>query len=488
MLWIALYLPELSLQIAQRGGDVEYPLVISEGPQNRPLVFAANQPARDLGVRPAMPLASARALAGELQAKAREVDKESAALHNVACWASQFTPSVSLQAHQGLLLEVSATLTLHRGLGSLLGMLRHGMQELGYLASAGVAPTPLAAWMFAKARHHGYAIRTCTRLAELDERLGDLPLPLFDWPADLLQTLSALGIVRIADCLKLPRDGFTKRFGKPALLDLDRARGMVPDPRPHFTPPERFSSAVDFGFEVHDALALLFPLKRLLLEMEGFLRGRGAGVQQWHLLMQHSRQQTQLTLGVATPERNAERLIALARERLTQIKLPASVIGMRVGAKRFFAFEQKNSSWLPDPREQSSGWVHLIDKLASRLGEEKIYRLESRDDHRPERAWRRLPAGIKSKAAKSAAVPLPSLPRPLLLLPVPRTLLIDGQHPLCQGRLELLAGPERIESGWWDGRPASRDYYVARNPHGETLWIFREHRHTDAWYLHGFFA
>ena len=29
-------------------------------------------------------------------------------------------------------------------------------------------------------------------------------------------------------------------------------------------------------------------------------------------------------------------------------------------------------------------------------------------------------------------------------------------------RLELLAGPERIESGWWDGADVQRDYYVAQ--------------------------
>jgi protein ImuB len=52
----------------------------------------------------------------------------------------------------------------------------------------------------------------------------------------------------------------------------------------------------------------------------------------------------------------------------------------------------------------------------------------------------------------------------------------------------LIAGPERIESGWWDGKPAARDYFVARNPRGETLWIYREYGHSEAWYLHGIFA
>ena len=59
---------------------------------------------------------------------------------------------------------------------------------------------------------------------------------------------------------------------------------------------------------------------------------------------------------------------------------------------------------------------------------------------------------------------------------------------MLQGALELVAGPERIEAGWWDGDEVRRDYYVAENAHGETYWIFREHRDTSAWYLHGVFA
>jgi protein ImuB len=52
----------------------------------------------------------------------------------------------------------------------------------------------------------------------------------------------------------------------------------------------------------------------------------------------------------------------------------------------------------------------------------------------------------------------------------------------------MLAGPERIEAGWWDEKPVSRDYFVARNPRGETLWVYRELSTPRQWYLHGVFA
>jgi len=54
--------------------------------------------------------------------------------------------------------------------------------------------------------------------------------------------------------------------------------------------------------------------------------------------------------------------------------------------------------------------------------------------------------------------------------------------------LELEQGPERIESGWWDGRDVQRDYYVARNPAGVRLWLFRDRQSAGRWFLHGVFG
>ena len=55
----------------------------------------------------------------------------------------------------------------------------------------------------------------------------------------------------------------------------------------------------------------------------------------------------------------------------------------------------------------------------------------------------------------------------------------------------LRDGPERIESGWWDGADVRRDYFVAENPRGEIVWIYRDHRYgidDGEWFLHGVFA
>ena len=73
-------------------------------------------------------------------------------------------------------------------------------------------------------------------------------------------------------------------------------------------------------------------------------------------------------------------------------------------------------------------------------------------------------------------------------------------RPLLDGRpLQLLAGPERIEAGWWDAGLAGRDYFIAATAEGALVWIFRERlplsrsageeeEGTSGWFLQGRFG
>jgi protein ImuB len=61
--------------------------------------------------------------------------------------------------------------------------------------------------------------------------------------------------------------------------------------------------------------------------------------------------------------------------------------------------------------------------------------------------------------------------------------------PLRDHALTVLAGPERIESGWWDGGDVRRDYYVVQTSLGQRAWAFLPAGASDgAWMLHGWFA
>jgi protein ImuB len=129
----------------------------------------------------------------------------------------------------------------------------------------------------------------------------------------------------------------------------------------------------------------------------------------------------------------------------------------------------------------------LVERLRARLGEHAVYGVASIPEHRPEAAWRRVHE-LSLTAAGHGVMTDPkitahAMPRPVWLLEAPQ--------PLADG-LVLEEGPERIESGWWDGKGVARDYYVAReacagHSYGAKLWVFQE-RQSKRWYLHGMFA
>ncbi len=132
-----------------------------------------------------------------------------------------------------------------------------------------------------------------------------------------------------------------------------------------------------------------------------------------------------------------------------------------------------------------------------------MYGICSMPEHRPEAAWRRvgelcLTPGVPAAGASAAGTCAsaagtcagaadPCMPRPVWLLAEPVPLAGEDLPQLHRGSLILEAGPERIESGWWDGKGVARDYYSARRAQGVRWWIFQERR-TKGWYLHGVFA
>jgi len=343
--------------------------------------------------------------------------------------------------------------------------------RLGYHALAGSAATPEAAWLAAGDGRHVAGpgtdpIRRCLGAARLRELQLD---------AAQVTAMEHMGFRCLRDLLRLPKRSLTRRFG-PALPDyLDRLLGIRPDPRKLYRPPERFHSRLELPAEVHHRQALLFPLKRMLGELCGVLRGGDTAVQSLDIVLGHEdHADSRLRLGLQSPSRDPERLLSVLRERLERLRLPQAVREIRLDAPRLLRFSAAQGALLDDtPAERRQDIEQLAERLQARLGARSVSGLSGVEDHRPEYSWR--PRALHEAAA---CAPLPH--RPAWLLPKPsRCAIADYQ---------ILSGPERIESGWWDGRDCRRDYFVVRDRHGCLLWAFHEYKPRRGWYLHGIFA
>ncbi|GMQ90188.1 MAG: DNA polymerase Y family protein [Gammaproteobacteria bacterium] len=474
---MALHLPQLPLQIFCRGVKQQAPLAVSEVSGGRKKVLACNRVAFARGIRPGMTVPAACALLAELELRPRHVTVERETLEHMAGWAGQFSSLVSLAATDCIVLEVAGSLRLFGGLKELLVRVRAGLEELGYAARLAVAPTPLGATLLAR---NGVE-ESVSDAQRLLSRLAPLPMQSLGLDAAVLEKLQGLGLRCIGDCLRLPRDGLARRFGPGFVLDLDRALGRAPDPRAPFISPPRFEGRLLLPAQTEDCQALLFAVHRLLLELTGFLKARDGGVQELFIEMGHyDRLPTRVTLKLMTPSRDPRHLQELLRVRLEDFSLPEPVQDIRLVAGKILPLPDQDSDLFNERESQEAGWL-LLEHLRARLGHDAVRGSCLVPEHRPERAFHACAPGDSG--------PRPTFgTRPLWLLAEPQHLKAVDGRPWLQGELRLCTGPERIESGWWDGQDAARDYFEAENPKGSHFWIFREREGKRRWFLHGLFA
>ncbi len=489
-LWVAVHLPRFTLDMATRGNPERAACVLVEGEGTRQRVSLANTEAARLGIRPGMPLGAAHAL-GHVLPFLRVPTAERQALQQLCAWAYQFTPMVAPVAPDGLVMEVRGSLGLFGGVAGLLARLRRELRQLGFHTMAfGTAPTPLAATWLARAHQPGVV----DSLATLPAALGQVPLEVLDLPVRLQQDLCGIGLRTVGDCLRLPRDSLARRFTPELLLMLDQALGRQPDPRPSFELPRSFASRVDLLWEIRHVQALSLAMERLLNELAGVLRAQSAKVRKLCWRLHHADgSTTEHPVGLLEPGREVLHLLRLSREYFLRQPLHSPVRGIGLEAGDFdveVAAPGGDLFATGTPGVERETWPRFVERLRARLGEEALQSLSIRTDHRPERAGRpQTFSGEQPRRATPGKVPASRrwAERPLWLTRKPVPLAEADGQPGFDGALELTPERERIEGGWWDDLDVARDYFVARNPQGSRLWVFRELGGERGWYLHGIF-
>ena len=498
MLWTCLLFPSLPLDVFARArppDDAVRAFVVSSG-GHYPRVVAADMTARAAGIRDGVLVSAALAFAPELVLRDRDVEAERRALAQLATWALTFTPMACLAPPDGIVAEIGGSLRLFDGLPRLVARLVGGTHALGYAARVGIAPTPGAALLLARAGH----AQPVTDRALLPAVLAPVSLAHFDLPDAVRATLREAGVTTFGQAAALPRDGLARRFGSVIVDGIDHALGRAPDPRACFVPPPHFASRLELPAPAHDAEALCFGVQRLVQELADWLTARGRGVVRLTLTLAHERHLRQrgmpatvVPFAFGAPARATAHLLGVLRERLARVTLPASVETITLASDETAALPGRNLGLLPGD-DAAAVEVPLRDRLRARLGDDALLHLFPHAEHRPELALRTTGVGQASSAPakqpRGKVTPAPSLPdapRPLWLLPEPQPLA----HPLAARPWALRDGPERIESGWWDGNDVRRDYFVAATPAGATMWIYRDHRHDiddGEWFLHGIFS
>ena len=521
MLWIALHLPTLSLEsfaATLASAAATHPAALLEAQR----IVQADAAAQALGVRPGMKRATALALVPALVLGQADARRDAQALVAVAHAALAFTPAVAVSGH-GVRLEVQGSLRYFGGLSALLQRLLAALRPLGHRVQLATAPTALGATLLARWRSDLQLGGHSTSLGALRELLDPAPVWLLGPGREHWEALQGMGLRTLADLRALPRSGLARRFGPELLLELDRARGDAPEPQRWVELPPTFASRIELYTRADCAQQVIAGARILLARLVAWAQAQHGRIARFTLLMHHEPRQrhaalvatasdhaaaderdalsTVLEIALAQPAIDPAHLLMLLTERLerTALAAPALELGLRCDA--LVPGEAPNAELFPTHASECAGLTRLVERLQARLGREQVRCLETVAEHRPERATRSQPvdaaalgrsSGTATALCHAAAWPGLQLTRPVWLWPEPQPLHERGARPLLDGRpLQLLAGPERIESGWWDGALAARDYFIAAAGDGALVWIYRARvplAGDEGWFLHGRFA
>ncbi|MET4675921.1 MULTISPECIES: Y-family DNA polymerase [unclassified Luteibacter] len=466
MLWACVLLPSLALDGVLRRQPDSGPLVLVDGPVQTRTVVALNAEAKAAGLRVGQRLTAAQALLAQFAAMPydqADVDRWQTFLAGVAY---RYSSEVALLPH-ALVLEVSRSHGLFGDWPAIERRLRDDLTALGFRHRLAAAPTPHAAYVLAGVAH-GMAVLAPDHLRRA---LDAVPVGKARLPAAATAALPRMGVRTLGQLLRLPRDGLRRRFGAELLDSLDQLVGDRPAGLSLYVPPDMVDWRIELTHEVENSAALVFPVRRMTSDLAAYLAGRDGGVQRFVLHLEHREGATVVTIGLLSPERGAATLFEAARGRLEQTRLPAPVLALRLRADDLPPFVPEGRDLFDERPANALPLGQLRERLRARLGDEAVYQLATTIDPRPERSQR---IGAQDEGD------IDPWPRPSWLLerPIP----LRGPAPT------VLAGPERMETGWWDGQPVRRDYYVVETAEGQRAWAFLPPGEHAGWMLHGWFA
>lgn len=489
----------------RKSGDAapppETPLVLIGRDGRRRVVLAADAAAQAAGLRIGMPASKAQALVPGLAIHDADPDADEIALERLALWAlRRYAPIVAADAPDGLVIDTTGADHLHGGEAAMLTDMVERLGASGFAARAAVADT----WGAAHALTRFSTGQTLVvPSGEIAQAILPLPIAALRLPAATIDSLRRLGFETIADLGGMPRAALALRFGPEPGRRLDQAFGRVSEPIEPIRPQEIVEVRRNFAEPISAAETISRYTGKLVAELCASLETRGLGARRLDLLFFRVDNRIEaIRVGTAMPVRDTKRLTRLFTDKIETIDPGFGVELMRLAATVAEPLRAKQmiSSLAEAPEPDVSD---VIDILANRVGEDRLYRFAPVQSDVPERSVQRIaPMAPDTGEGWPGHWPRPSrlLPRPE---PIETVALLPDHPPVTftwrgvRRRVKRADGPERVFGEWWkrDAELAAvRDYFQVEDENGERYWVYRAGDGEDAatgshkWFMHGIFG
>jgi protein ImuB len=467
---------------------------------NRLLVAAASPEARALGLRAGMALAQARAMVPDVVVEEADAEADAALLESLALFAARrWTPRAAVSPPDGLLLDLTGVAHLFGGEERMARRLIAFFARLGLTARIAVAGTVGAA--HALARYAPGPPIFCPPGGEA-EALAPLPLAALRADERALATARRVGLSLVGEVLAMPRAPLGRRLGRSFLDRLDQALGRLAEPIEPVVPKATPFALLRFVEPIATAEAIAEALGELVRRLVATLEKAGLAARTLTLLCERvdGKVESQF-IGTARPTRDSAHLTRLLAMRIEKVEPGFGIEAMRLVAGRCEPLRPQPVEGALAGERPALDLAPLVDRLATRLGRRRLFRIGAVESDVPERSFVR--AGPLDPVAL-----WPAWPRPVCLLSPPERVenvvaLLPDLPPrrfTWRGRAYCVAradGPERIHGEWWrrlSEAEAVRDYFQVEDEEGARFWLYRRGDGVDprtgdlSWYLHGVFG
>lgn len=476
--------------------------------QRGALRLAAVDPrAKALGLGPGMALADARALVPELGTFEHDPVADRTWLDRLARGCARYTPMAAPDPPDGIVLDVTGAAHLFGGAGGLAADAALRLTRLGMSVRQAFAGTPDAAR--ALARYCGVPVGDET------QAIRQLPVAALELDPEATLGLTRAGLKSVGDLAARPFAAVAARFGEGAVTALRRLLGEAQRPIDPRLEPPRIIAERRFAEPIARVEYALAVLGELSAEAARQLEARGCGGRRFEAVLFRSDGLTrELAVETGTPTRDPARLARLFGERIEGLSDPLDPgFGfdmIRLAVPRIEPLGPAQPG-LEGGTPGEMEVAELADRLAVRLGRDRVRRLLPADTHIPEQAQRLQPAAdppgkLAWPAPEAGEPPL----RPLFLFDPPQPVEVIAEVPDGPPRqfrwrqvlhdVQRFEGPERIAAEWWRHEAGhrlgesglTRDYYRVEDAEGRRYWLFRhglyDEKPDPRWYVHGLFA
>lgn len=476
--------PELAVQ----------PFALALLERNRRVVKAVNAIAQQKGIYPEMVVADCRALVPELEVHDYDPQQPNKLLSALAEWCIRFTPSVSIDHSEGLILDASGCTHLWGSEEGYIAEIQKRFTDFGYTTRIGIADTIGCAWAVSR-----FESKQCIVAPNGQARaIENLPPPALRLEPKAASRLAKLGLRTVGSFMRMPRPSLRRRFGTDLLQRLDQALGNALEFMNPIEPLSPYQERLPSLEPIRTAVGIEIALKELLENLSQRLNKESKGLRICELRCYRVDGNIQkIEIGTNRPSRNVKHLFKLFEIKIPEIEpdLGIELFVLEAGTVEELLSSQ-DALWAVSSANESA-LAELLDRLEGKIGEGSIHRYLPAEHHWPERALKRA-----NSLLEQAATPWRTdLPRPLHLLPKPEQIEVMVPIPdyppllfIYKGQRHTITkadGPERIEQEWWLQTGDYRDYYCVENEGGHRYWVFRsgDYMNEDVkWYLHGFFA